>query len=186
MHRYIKVTIFLVSLILLSSCNKKEESTNQQNSPSGEFTWRETISVKDIPNTPIKGKIDGKDFIPSYIVFEKWRGSNDNVFVFSSKSPQNKCGFIENDNGFHLTKLGAEFKEGEFVKDSFIKNLEGYSSDYHITENEDMKKITVGWNAALLITEINDDVIKGKIAMCFKDDKKSWIAGSFEAPVCNN
>ena len=186
MQIYIKVTLFLLSLILLSSCNKKEESTNQQNSTSGEFSWRETISVKDIPNTPIKGKIDGKDFNPSYIVFEQWRGSNDNVFVFSDKSPQNKCGFIENDNGFNLTKLGAEFKEGEFVKDSFIKNLEGYSADFHITENEDMKKITAGWNVALIITEINDEVVKGKIAMCFKDDKKSWIAGSFEAPVCNN
>jgi len=183
---YIKVTLFLLSLILLSSCNKKEESTNQQNSTSGEFSWRETISVKDIPNTPIKGKIDGKDFNPSYIVFEQWRGSNDNVFVFSDKSPQNKCGFIENDNGFNLTKLGAEFKEGEFVKDSFIKNLEGYSADFHITENEDMKKITAGWNVALIITEINDEVVKGKIAMCFKDEKKSWIAGTFEAQVCNN
>ena len=49
-----------------------------------------------------------------------------------------------------------------------------------------MRKINAGWNAALVITEINDDVVKGRIAMCFKDEKKSYIAGSFEAQVCNN
>lgn len=186
MHRYIKVTIFLLSLVLLSSCNKKEESTNQQNSSSGEFVWKESITVKDIPDAPLKGKIDGKDFNPIYIVFEKWRGSNDNVLAFSDKAPKNKCGFIENYNGYQLTKIGSEFKVGEFVKDSFVKSLEGYSADFHVTENDDMRKINASWNASLLITEINDDVVKGRIAMCFKDEKKSWIAGRFEAIVCNN
>ncbi len=186
MFRYVKVTIFLLSLILLSSCNKKEESTNQQTSSSGEFVWKESISVKDIPQSPLKGKIDGKDFNPAYVVFEKWRGSNDNVLAFSDKAPKNKCGFVENYNGYQLTKIGADFKEGEFVKDSFLKNLESYSADFYVTENEDMRKINAGWNAALVITEINDDVVKGRIAMCFKDDKKSYIAGSFEAQVCNN
>ncbi|MFA5012083.1 MAG: hypothetical protein WC644_09055 [Ignavibacteria bacterium] len=186
MQRYIKVTIFLLSLILLSSCNKKEESTNQQNSSSGEFVWKESISVKDIPDAPLKGKIEGKDFNPVYIVFEKWRGSNDNVLAFSDKAPKNKCGFIENYNGYQLTKIGSEFKVGEFVKDSFVKSLEGYSADFHVTENDDMRKINASWNASLLITEMNDDVVKGRIAMCFKDEKKSWIAGRFEAIVCNN
>jgi hypothetical protein len=175
-----------MGLVLLSSCNKKEESNNQSSNSNGEFKWKESISVKDIPETPVKGKIDGKDFVPSYINFEQWRGSNDNVFNFSDKTPKNKCGFVENDNGFQITKLGAEFKEGEFVKDSFLKNLDGYNADFHISLNDDMKKITAGWNVALVITEMDDNIVKGKIAMCFKDDKKSWIAGKFEATRCNN
>lgn len=185
MTGYLKLSILLFSLILLSSCNKKEESSGQQNS-SGEFGWRENVSVKDIPDYPLKGKIDGKDFAPAYMVFEKWRGSNDNVLVFSDKTPKNKCGFLENDNGFQITKLGAEFKEGDFLKESFLKNAEGYVADFHVTENEDMRKITAGWNAAIVITEMDDNFVKGKIAMCFKDEKKSWIAGRFEAAVCNN
>lgn len=175
-----------VGLASLSSCNKKEESANLNSNPNGGFAWKENLSVKDIPDFPLKGKIDGKEFAPTYVNFEIWRGSNDNVFNFSDKSPKNKCGFIENDNGFQITKIGAEFKEGEFVKDSFIKNMEGFSAHFHTTVNDDMKKFNVGWNAALIITEMDDNVVKGKIAMCFKDDNKSWIAGRFEAVVCNN
>lgn len=175
-----------VGLVLLSSCNKKEESNNPPSNSYGEFVWKESLSVKDIPDFPIKGKIDGKDFVPSYINFEQWRGSNDNVFNFSDKSPKNKCGFIENDNGFQITKIGAEFKEGEFVKDSFMKNLEGYNAHFHTTVNDDMKKFNSGWNVALIITDMDENLVKGKIAMCFKDDNKSWIAGKFEALKCNN
>jgi hypothetical protein len=169
----------------LSSCNKKEEN-NQTNLKNGEFVWSENLSAKDIPGFPIKGKIDGKDINISYINFEQWRGSNDNVINFSDKSPKNKCGFIENDNAFHITKIGGNMKEGDFIKDNFIKNLEGFSADFHVTENEDMKKITVGWNLALVIDDMDENFVRGKIAMCFKDDKKSWIAGKFEAVRCNN
>ena len=186
MKRYVKLSIIFFTLILLSSCGKKEEGSNQISSGSGEFGWRETISVKDIPDYPVKGKIDGKDFAPVYIIFEKWRGSNDNVIVFSDKAPKNKCGFLENDNGVQITKLGAAFEEGDFLKESFLKNAEGYSADFRITENEDMRKVTSAWNAAIKITEMEDDIVKGMIAVCFKDDKKSWIAGKFEAIICNN
>ena len=186
MYRYYKLLLILAAVLLLSSCNKKGDNTNQSNTNNGEFAWRENISVKDIPDTPVKGMIDGKEIKITYINFEKWRGSNDNVLNFSDKAPLNKCGFIENDNAFHLTRVGGDMKEGELVKDTFLKNLEGYVADFHITENEDMKKISTGWNMALVISEMNDDVVRGKIALCFKDDKKSWIAGKFEAVRCNN
>ena len=184
MYRY--YLLILITFIVLSSCNKKEDNTNQASNNNGEFVWKENLSVKDIPNTPLKGKIDGKDININYINFEQWRGSNDNVINFSDKTPKNKCGFIENDNGFHLTRVGGNIKAGDIIKDTFLKNLEGYVADFHVTENEDMRKITAGWNLALIIDEMDENVVKGKIAMCFKDDKKSWIAGKFEAVRCNN
>ncbi len=186
MYRYYNLLLIIVTFIVFTSCNKKEENTDQKTSNNGVFVWKENLSVKDIPDSPIKGKIDGKDINISYINFEQWRGSNDNVFNFSDKAPKNKCGFIEDDNGFHLTKVGGNIKEGELIKDTFLKNLEGYVADFHVTENEDMRKITAGWNLALVIEDMDENVVKGKIAMCFKDDKKSWIAGKFEAVRCNN
>jgi hypothetical protein len=186
MYRYYHLLLILAVVFVFTSCNKKEGNTDQTGSNNGEFIWKENLSVKDIPNSPIKGMIDGKNINITYVNFEKWRGSNDNVLNFSDKAPLNKCGFIENDNAFHLTRVGGDIKEGDLNKDTFLKNLEGYVADFHVTENEDMKKISTGWNLALVIDEINDDVVKGKIAMCFKDDKKSWIAGKFEAVRCNN
>lgn len=186
MNRLYKLLLILVTLFVFTSCNKKEENTNQTGSNNGAFAWKESLSVKDIPDTPIKGMIEGKEINITYINFEQWRGSNDNVINFSDKAPKNKCGFIENDNGFHLTKVAGNMKEGDIVKDTFLKNLEGYVADFHVTENENMRKITAGWNMALVIDDMDENVVKGKIAICFKDDKKSWIAGKFEAVRCNN
>ena len=186
MYRFFNLVLIMVTLFVLSSCGKKEDSTNQTTSKTGEFVWKENMSAKDIPDTPVKGKIEGKDINITYINFEQWRGSNDNVINFSDKAPKNKCGFIENDNGFHLTRVGGNMKEGDVIKDTFLKNLEGYVADFHVTENEDMRKISAGWNLALVIDDMDENVVKGKIAMCFKDDKKSWIAGRFEAVRCNN
>jgi len=184
---FLKVSLFLFLALLISSCNKQETKPNQvSNTNKSSFSWKENITINDIPDTPLKAMLNGKEINFDYVNFEVWRGSNDNVFNFSDKKPKNKCGFIEKDNAFTLTRNGSEFSKGEFIKDSFLKNLDSYTADFHYTENDDIIKLTPGWNCALVITEMNDEIVKGKIAMCFKDDKKSWIAGSFEAVRCFN
>ncbi len=184
--KYFKILILFIPLIL-SSCGKKNNSPESVPSDTpGIFKWSENISVSQIPDIPLKGMINGKDINFEYINFENWRGTNDNVLNFGDKAPKQNCGYIENDNAFHLTKLKGNFTEGEFVKDSFGKILTEYSADYHITENGEINKTSVPWNCALLITEINAKTVKGKIAMCFKDEKKSWIAGNFAAIRCFN
>ncbi|MCK7526688.1 MAG: hypothetical protein MZV64_58360 [Ignavibacteriales bacterium] len=113
--------------------------------------------------------------------------SNDNVFNFSDKSPKNKCGFVENDNGFQITKTRCRnLKKVSSLKILSSKISMAIMPIFIVSLNDDMKKITAGWNVALVITEMDDNVVKGKIAMCFKDDNKSWIAGKFEAARCNN
>jgi hypothetical protein len=42
------------------------------------------------------------------------------------------------------------------------------------------------WNCALVITGMDENSVKGKIAICYKDENGSWIAGTFEAIRCNN
>ena len=57
---------------------------------------------------------------------------------------------------------------------------------YEIADSTNPVKSTVEWNCILVITSKEEKTIKGKIAMCFKDDTKSWIAGTFEAIRCYN
>lgn len=179
--------IFCV-LILFSfiSCGKKEQDKKEQNTNVNDFVWNENISIDKIPDFPIKGMMNGKPIDLAYINFEKWRGSGDNVINFGDKAPSQNCGYVENDNAFHLIHTNGDFKEGEFVKENFTKNINGYTADFHYMVDKNIKKANVLWNCAIVITEIDEKSVKGKIALCFKDESKSWIAGTFEAIRCNN
>lgn len=123
----------------------------------------------------------------NYINFEQWRGSGDNVLNFGDVKPLNNCGYIESDNSFHLIHKAGEIKAGDLLKANFDNSLDGYAAYYEAngSKNSTLKK-TVPWNCALQITLIEEKIVKGKIAICFNDEKKSWIAGTFEAIRCNN
>lgn len=183
MKKYL-LLFFALSLVLIS-CGKKDDADKKELA-KGEFRWMEELSVSKIPEIPLKGKLNGKEISIEYVNYEKWRGSGDNVINFSNNKPKQNCGFIENDVAVHLTKASGDFEEGEFIKDGFDKNLDGYSAEFHYYQDNNIKKVSVPWNCALVITEINDKTVKGKIAVCFKDDLKSWLAGTFEAVRCNN
>lgn len=178
--------LFITLSLLLISCGKKDDADKNKELAKGEFRWMEELSVSKIPDSPVNGMLNGKQVNIEYVNFEKWRGSGDNVINFSNNKPKQNCGFIENDIAVHFTKVSGDFEEGEFVKDGFNKNIDGYSAEFHYYVDNNIKKISVPWNCALYITDINDKTVKGKIAICFKDDSKSWIAGTFEAVRCNN
>jgi hypothetical protein len=178
------LTILLI--FTFASCNKKEEQSSENNS-SNEFTWKSDLKVADIPDIPIKGFINGKEIKIDYNNFEQWRGSGDNVLNFGDVKPKNNCGYVENDNSFHLLHKSGEIKIGELLKASFAQNLDGYIAYYDTTsENHIEKKTSTDWNCALVIISMDDKSVKGKIALCFKDGKGSWIAGTFEAIRCFN
>lgn len=175
--------------MLIFSCGKKEENTETkkvQTTDKTKFEWAESISTSDIPDFPVKGFLNGKEVEFKYICFIKWHGSNDNEIHFSTGKPQSNCGAVVNDSGFHFTSLKKDIPIGEIVKENFAKNVEGYSASYHYYVGDEPKNVNIPWNCALVITEIGDKTVKGKIAICFKDEKKSYIAGKFEAILCNN
>jgi hypothetical protein len=176
----------IIIVIFFISCGKNQQIKKEEPNKINDFAWSENVSLDKIPDFPIKGVMNGKEIKIEYINFEKWRGSGDNVFNFSDKMPGQNCGFIENDDAFRLTHTNSDFIKGDFLKENFSKNIEGYTADYHYTLNNGAKNVNVPWNCALVITEINEKTVKGKITLCFKDDAKSWIAGSFEALRCNN
>lgn len=172
-------------MFIFISCNKKDDQISGIN-PNKDFTWKSELKISDIPEFPLKGFIEGKEIKPEYINFEQWRGSGDNVLNFGDVIPKNNCGYIESDNSFHLIHKAGDIKSGELLKSSFEQSLDGYVAYYNKAGELKDSKTSVPWNCALVISSMDDKTVKGKIAICFKDDKKSWIAGSFEAIRCNN
>ncbi|MEO8209333.1 MAG: hypothetical protein ABI840_02140 [bacterium] len=179
-------TLAVLLILIFVSCNKKQEEVLKDNSGNS-FTWKSELKIGDIPDTPVKGFVNGKEININYINFEQWRGSGDNVLNFGDVKPKNNCGYIENNNSFHLLRKAGEIKIGELLKANFEQNLDGYIAFYDTSSvNNVDKKISTDWNCSLVITSMDDKTVKGKIAMNFKDDKKSWIAGTFEAIRCFN
>lgn len=188
MLKKLTVLCFFISLLILTGCDKSDDKNVMQdkNIDRSKFEWKEIVSVNEIPEFNVKGFINGKQIEIVYINFEKWRGNGDNVINFGTRSPEQICGAVSNDSAFHLMRPSRDFTEGEFIKENFTKDVDGYVADFHVYEGQESKKLSVPWNCALVLDEIGEKTVKGKIAMCFKDEKKSWLAGKFEAIRCNN
>lgn len=180
---------FIVLVLLpfiLTSCNKGGQEQKDVKKNDGSFSWKEKIGIEDIPDAPLKAFIKGQEIKIDYINFEKWRGSGDNVINWGDKKPAQPCGFVDNDLAIHFLRKAGDIVKGNILKAGFDNNLDNYTLNYHYYEGGNIKKVSVPWNCALQIDEITDDVVKGRIAICLKDDTKSWIAGKFEAVKCLN
>jgi len=174
---------FLFSvLFLFFSCNNKNDEKNSVITEKNDFLWHDNLKPGEIPDTQVKGYLNGKEVQFQYINFEKWHGSNDNVINFSTVKPAQQCGFINGFEGFVLINKSASINQGEWVKSKFTDNPNTFQAYYKSGDN----KSTSAWNCALMIESISDKLVMGKIALYFNDEQKSRIAGKFEAVVCNN
>ena len=183
-----KFCFLLIAVALLTGCGKKNETNSTLKTDKEGFTWTDVLTLDKIPDFPVKGYLNGKEIKVEYINFETWRGSDDNVINFTAKPPRQNCGaFVEDDSGFRIMKKSGNFKSGDYIKDKFSTTVEGVIADYHFSvDKNNTKNVSPDWNYVMTITDINDKTVKGKIAICFKDESKSWIAGTFEAIRCNN
>ena len=174
-------------MFVLNSCGKENEKPRSEEKNNSEFSWKSELKITEIPDLPIKGLLNGKPFTFAYVNFEQWRGSGDNVINFSEAAPSNNCGYVEGGRSIHFLHKAGTIDTGEVLKASFDKNLDGYIAYYDTTGAGSEAGVgSIPWNCALVITSMNEKTIKGKIAICFKDEKKSYIAGSFEAIRCYN
>ena len=178
--------IIIFASLIISGCNKEADEQIHKTA-AGEFLWKENLSVSDIADFPVKAFLNGKAVQISFVVFEVWRGSNDNVLNFSLVKPQQPCGFIDNYQGFQIINKGAPINRGEWLKAKFDDNPGSYLSLYKFIDSDNNpRKSDCDWNCSLEIDNITPKIVSGKIALCFNDKDKSWIAGNFEAVVCNN
>jgi hypothetical protein len=182
-----KILFLFFSLLLFAavSCNKKADDKSGDKttgSEKREFGWKDDITAGDIPDFPVKGMLGGREVQFAYINFENWRGSKDNVLNFSLVKPAQTCGFIENFEGFTLMNKGGEIKQGPWLKAKFADDPAAYKGSYRFAGTTSADQ----WNCALEIESKNEKTVKGKIALFFNDASKSWVAGRFEAALCNN
>jgi len=177
------IVFLLAGFALFFSACGKESKENQKVTNKVEFGWKDGVSSADIPDFPIKGNLGGKEVQFQYINFEKWHGSNDNVLNFSLMKPSQNCGFIDDFQGFRLVNKGNTIGQGSWAKGKFDDDPKTYEASYTLAGGN---KSGSKWNCALNIESIDGKNVKGKIAMFFNDDSKSWIAGKFVAVVCSN
>jgi len=181
----IRIFLILISVTIFS-CSENNNSENLT-SNNKSFVWKENLTVGDIPDDSVKGFLNGKEIKFEYVNFEKWRGSGDNVLNFSTKRPLQDCGFIENDDAFSVMIKNGDFNPGENSKISFSNNQDNFISYFHYyVEGKDILKVESPWSGIVIIDSLEDKKVKGKIAIVYNDDAKSWIAGKFEAIRCNN
>jgi hypothetical protein len=179
--------IIILGLIILAGCGKDEVKKEIITENNSSFNWKDNLSVSDIPDFDVKGSLNGKEVRFPYIVFEKWRGSNDNFLNFSTFKSSHQCGYIENYQGFQLINKGSAISKTGFFKAKFSDDAKTYRAFFRYLNSDGTSfKSDAGWNCALLIDKISDKIVSGKVAICFNDERKSWIAGKFEAVVCNN
>jgi hypothetical protein len=179
--------IIIFGLIILTGCGKDEVKKEIVSENNSTFNWKDDLSVSDIPDFKIKGSLNGKEVRFPYIVFEKWRGSNDNVLNFSTVKAEQQCGYIENYQGFQLINKGNAITKAGFVKGKFGDEAKTYQAFFRYLNSDGTSfKSDAEWNCALSIEKITDKSVSGKVAICFNNERKSWIAGKFEAVVCNN
>ncbi len=179
------LSIVLGLIIIVSGCNKKPETVVIQNKM--EFSWNQHLTMQEVPDFPVKGFLRGKEITFSYINCEKWRGPDDNVLTFSLVSPKQNCGFIEDFQGVKVTRKGRTFEIGKYEKNDFDDNFPDFQVSFIMKSGDGSPvEYSNNWNLALSIDSISEKNVSGKLALCFNDDSKSWIAGKFEMPVCNN
>lgn len=187
MKKLLGLYIITAGLFLFTGCGKDEVKREVIPDNNTSFKWKDNLTVSDIPDFDLKGNLNGNEVPFPYIVFEKWRGSNDNVLNFSIVNAEQKCGYIENYQGFQLINKGHSIEKGEYVKGKFADDAGTYQSFFRYLDKDGTSyKSDALWNCALKIDNVSNNTVSGKVAVCFNDEKKSWIAGKFEAIVCNN
>lgn len=188
MKKLFSFFIIISSIVVLYGCGNDDEVKKEVvPANKNEFNWKDNLGISDIPDFELKGNLNGKEVRFPYVVFEKWRGSKDNVLNFSVEKAGQNCGYIENYQGFQLINKGNQLNKGEFLKSKFGDDPKTLQSFFrYINPDGTSFKSDMEWNCALNIENIKDKTVTGKIALCFKDEKKSWIAGRFDAFVCNN
>jgi len=163
-------------------------------SPAGEagaFQWTETPQLADIPEGRVSGMLDGKPFTANTVRLHK--SEQKTTLEISDTALESPTDLIVEDTGATLTFTatpGQPFTRVVAMGDE--KNLDKETADYHypLPDEGGPAIVTPSWACALQISEWtlqpdpnNEEIMgsaTGKVAICFNDDPKSWVAGTFE------
>ena len=201
--RWIALVVLVVlaaTLLVLGGCPAQPQTEGPLVVPpqppgpaaaAGKFVWTEKPAVADLPAGEVTGMLNGKPFTAKSVWVEK---KDQEITLILSAAVTKKPGeVITNDTGVDLRFTLPEGKPGELVLAiADKKEFEQQHAYYHYPQGGDKGPMSVNaeWGVALQITDWtvlpdppDPEVlgrIKGKVAICFSDDTKSWVAGSFD------
>jgi hypothetical protein len=156
-----------------------------------EFAWTDTPSLASIPAGAITGVINGQPFEAKTVRVNK--ADSGLTLELSDTAVDEPTDIIIKDTGVNLRFPIAEGTTGELLK-SFDDEVdfEMTHAYYWYPQGDDKGPMSVNatWACALQISdwtlEANADdeailgSVKGKVAITFDDEEKSWVAGSFD------
>lgn len=157
----------------------------------GEFAWTETPTLDMIPEGNIAGMINGEEFSAQTVRLKQ--DEENTVLEISNVSVDGPTGLTTDDTGLDLRFTLTPGQPGEFViAMADEKDFEKQHAYYHYPQGGDKGPMSVNpsWACALQISEWtletnteNEELLggaKGKVAVVFGDDAKSWVAGTFD------
>ena len=158
---------------------------------AGEAAWMENPTVADIPDSPVKGMVNGVAFEAKTVRVAKGEGKC--KLEIADVAADTPTGMLSDDTEVKLEFTLEPGKPGEFVKAMADKDPEN-TDGWYSYEQKDGSPMTMNsdWAVALQIGEwtLAKDpkdpkvlgTVKGKVFLVFKDDPKTFVAGAFEGP----
>lgn len=198
------LVVLLVSLSLLTGCPKPPPKVGVANPapeatpptaepaavPATGFAWTETPKLDQIPDAAVTGMINGKPFAAQTVRLKQRDGQV--VLEIIDQKPDKPTGMVTGDTGASLYLKLPEGKPAEFVAGIKDPKTDPADAIYYYPQGGDKGPMTMNsdWGAALKIDEwtmakdpADEDVlgkVKGKVAIVFADDPKSFVSGKFE------
>jgi len=205
----ILVVVAIAIAVMLAGCPPKQTGTETttvappSESPKApveaasaptEFAWTDKPAIDQVPDAPLKGMINGKAFTANTIRIEQGDEGKATLEI-SDATLEDPTGIITDDTGLDLDFTLPEGQAGELLRAiADEKDFDKEHAYYHYPQGGDKGPMSVNafWGCALQIESWdmtadpgNEKIlgkVKGKVAVVFEDDAKSWVAGSFEAP----
>ena len=155
---------------------KTDETTTEKTKPDKQFTWKEAPQASDIPDQPVSGTVTGEEFKSIYAQVDE--DGDKTILYFSAKKPESTCKGISNGMKAKMVsvEISGRLKEGTFT----TSTEESVSATIYTEEDRDFNY--AGY--ALVVESLSSNELKGKIAICFTDDAKSFVSGTFTAEYC--
>lgn len=199
--------VLVASLALLTGCPKPQEPpvsrptpeavppTAETAVPATGFAWTETPKLDQIPDADITGMINGKPFSAKAVRLKQ----RDDAIVLEiiDKKPDKPTGMVTGETGVSLYLGRPDATVGLIDNLEYVSGLKDiktkpHDAIYYYPQGGDKGPMTMNsdWGAAVEIDEwkLAKDpsdpaalgTVKGKVAIVFADDPKSFVSGKFE------
>jgi len=158
---------------------------------AGAFQWTETPQLADIPEGQVTGMINGQAFTANTVRLKQ--SDEETVLEISDATLESPTDMIIDDTGLDLrftATAGQPFTLVLAMGDEKDFDKEHAYYHYPLPDEGGPMSVNTSWASALEISEWtlqadpnNADIMgnaKGKVAVCFNDDAKSWVAGTFD------